>query len=52
MKKCTMKMKETRKNDTHIKMLLMEGSPLYGAHKELGKTILTRILETMKVPFV
>ena len=27
-KKCTMKMKETRKNDTCVKMLFMEGSPL------------------------
>ena len=36
-KKCAMKMKERRKNDTHVKMLLMEGSPLKGTHKELGK---------------
>ena len=29
-KKCAMKMKETKKekNDEHVKMLLMEGSPL------------------------
>ena len=30
-----------RENDTHVKMLLMEGSPLEGAHKELEKTIST-----------
>ena len=27
-KKCAMKMKETRKNDARVKMLLMEGSTL------------------------
>ena len=27
-KKCEMKMKETRKNNARVKMLLMEGSPL------------------------
>ena len=38
MKKCVMKMKETnkqrRKSDARVKMLLIEGSPLQGAHKE------------------
>ena len=53
-KKCAMKMKQrNKKNDARVKMLLMEGSTLYGAYEKhrvetIRTSFRTTILDTIK----